>query len=173
MKLTLVEVDIGPAQSTKLRGPQAREDCRQQDRPPAALGGLHNSLDLLPCRNVDADLELALLATLGFPLDAAGACLPKITDHVARDEPALLRIAEQGRQRDSDLADHRASPWLRLGALRYVPAGKLVFELADHRRRELRQLHVAQIWLDMKLQVLAICRERRALQTRLVARFKP
>ena len=63
--------DVGPAQTTKLRSPQAGEDRRQENRPPAALSCLHNGLGLLPCGNVEPDLELALLAALGLAFHAA------------------------------------------------------------------------------------------------------
>src|ERR1700684_2848038 len=95
MQFPLLAGGVGPAPGPKLPRPQTGEDRCQEDRPPPALGGLHNGLDLVSGRNVDADLELAFLAALCLPFDAAGASPPKITDDIARDKPALLRIAEQ------------------------------------------------------------------------------
>ena len=62
------------------------------------LRGPDNGLDLLARRNVDADLELAFLATLGLALGPAAAGRSKVAHDVARDEAALLRVAEQRRQ---------------------------------------------------------------------------
>src|SRR5271166_5658668 len=163
MKLALLKIDVFPTQAAELRSAQAGEDRGQEQRPPAALSGPDNGLNLFPRRNVDANLELASLATLGLPLGAPAAGLSKVAHDVARDEAALLRIAQQRGQRDANLADHGLRARLRLGARRHIAARKLVLEFTHHRRRELGKLHIAEVRLNVKLQVLAIGRRRRAL----------
>jgi len=57
MKFSLVEINIFPAEAAKLGSPHSCEDGRQENWPPAARDGRHDGLDLLPRRNINADLE--------------------------------------------------------------------------------------------------------------------
>jgi hypothetical protein len=122
-----------------------------------------NGPDLFAGGNVHPDLQPTALATLGLLLDAPAAALSKIAHHVAADKPALMCIAEQRGKRDANFVNHPRRSRLRLGARRHVAAAEHVFERAHHRRRELRQLYLADVWLDVKAQMLAINFEGRAL----------
>src|ERR1700730_2393249 len=70
MKLILLEIDIGPLESTKLRRSQPGKDRCQKDWHPAALQTVHNGPDLFAARNIHPNLEMAFLALVRAPLGA-------------------------------------------------------------------------------------------------------
>src|SRR5262245_21322740 len=79
LQLQLFEIDVGPPEAAQLARPQPGEDRRQEERPPLAVDGLDDGLDLGRGGDVDADLELALLAPVCTPLLAAAPPRSQLT----------------------------------------------------------------------------------------------
>src|SRR5271166_1058880 len=93
--------------------------------------------------DIDADLELAPLASCGPLLSSLATPLGEFAHDVPADESALLGVADQGRKRNAHLADHDLRSRLRRCAFRHVAAGELVLEGAHQGRRKLGELRPA------------------------------
>ena len=90
-----------------------------------ALQMLNDGLDFLPRGDVLPNLQLALLAFLGSPFDAAPAPGSKLANYVARDKAALLRVADQRREAGADFLTIAAERGSGLPVLTTVPSESL------------------------------------------------
>ena len=70
----MVEVDVGPGQPAELAGAQPGEDRGRQQRPQSA-GMREHRAKLILRRQIDADLQLSLVALLDPGPPAIAACL--------------------------------------------------------------------------------------------------
>ena len=107
MQFAALEVDIRPAQAAQFGRAQAGEDRGQEQRPPASVQRVDQGADFVGRRDVDADLELALLALVGADFLAAPTASAQVADDVLSDKAALLSVRQDGAERAADFA----SPW--------------------------------------------------------------
>jgi len=145
VQLAALEVDVLPAQAAQLARSQAGKGRCHQQRAKATGSGVEDALDLLPGRDVDADLEPALAALV----DADG----DVSRYVLGDVAAPLRILEQRLEAGEHL----------LGRGARHARQQLVAEGIDTRRRQPRQLLPTEPRLDVQLDVLAVVLDGGAL----------
>src|SRR3981081_3415834 len=106
--------------------------------------------------DIRPNLQVTLLAPVRTAVGAFLPAQPQLTDDVARHEPTLLRIGHASPKAPGNLSHHRRRPRGALGLAWRRIATQSVLEFADERRRDLRNLDLADEWPDVKLDVLPV-----------------
>jgi len=161
VQLRAPEIDIFPPQAAQLRRAQASKYRGHDDGPPAIRQMGDDALNLIRRRNINSHLQLAPLALFSLPpLPALAEPMHRIHGH----EAELLHVGQHGAKRSDDLPDHcrgtlQPETLVRLfigGEWCWLASAKVVRELADHRRRQIRQPDRAQVGIDVQVQVLSV-----------------
>src|ERR1700732_387826 len=135
---------------------------------------VHDGPDFLPGWDIRPNLQVALLAPVCAALDAFLPARPQLADNVARHKTALLRVGHESAKAPGNLSHHRRRPRGALGlAWRRIAPPQSILEFADERRRDLRNLDLADERPDVKPDVLPVTVDRAALQAAPRARFNP